>query len=174
MAESPIRNTPLPAAPFTAAGVTISAAPPLARWSLRARDRAALEGVIGRSLPARIGETLDGAICLGPDEWLLRAPLGSTLADAAGAPVAVVDISERAVGIALSGSAALAVIEAGCPRDVSRFAVGYATRTIFEGTEVLIERTGAEAFSIEVWRSFAPWLWTALTQAASDFAPAAA
>ena len=68
----------------------------------------------------------------------------------------------------MSGPAALRVVAAGCPRDVARFAVGYATRTVFEGTEILLERTGADSFHIEVWRSFAPWLWTALTQAAAD------
>lgn len=168
MADSPVRNSPLPAASFTAAGVTIAAAPHRARWSLRARDRAVLEGVIDRKLPAKIGETHDGAVCLGPDEWLLRAPEGTALADGSGAAVAIVDLAERALTITLSGASAHRVIAAGCPRDVARLPVGFAGRTVFEGVEVLLERTGEDDFTLDVWRSFAPWLWTALTQAAAD------
>ena len=174
MADTPLPASPLPADPAAFRGVTISAAPPLERWSLRGRDRAVLEGVIARKLPERIGEVRDGAVCLGPDEWLLRAPAGARIGDGAGAACAVVDISHRAVAIALAGPAAAEVIAAGCPRDIARFALGYATRTVFEGVEVIVERTGDQAFTLEVWRSFAPWLWAGLAQVAADleFTPA--
>jgi hypothetical protein len=43
----------------TASGVALTLAP-ASRWSLRARTAQALAGVIGRAVPARIGETLDG------------------------------------------------------------------------------------------------------------------
>ena len=45
------RNAPRPAMLAVAAALAI-AMPAQARWSLRARDRALLEGVIGRALPA--------------------------------------------------------------------------------------------------------------------------
>jgi sarcosine oxidase subunit gamma len=51
--------------------------------------------------------------------------------------------------------------------DLDRFAVGRATRTIFETVEVILIREDADRFQVEVWRSFADWLWTALTTAAS-------
>jgi sarcosine oxidase, subunit gamma len=55
----------------------------------------------------------------------------------------------------------------GCPQDLDRFAVGKASRTIFETVEIILIREDEHQFHIEVWRSFASWLWTALTEAAS-------
>ena len=46
------------------------------------------------------------------------------------------------------------------------FAVGKASRTIYETVEIILTREAGDRFHIEVWRSFAPWLWTALTTAA--------
>ncbi|MBS0254902.1 MAG: sarcosine oxidase gamma subunit [Proteobacteria bacterium] len=159
---------PVPAEPAVFSGVTIALAAPCARWSLRARDAALLEKVTGLKLPRKIGEVVGETVCLGPDEWLTRAPAGATLPDGAGEKVAVVDIAERALTLTLSGPAAARVIAAGCPRDVERLPFPYASRTVFEGVEVLLQRDAEDAFTIEVWRSFAPWLWTALTQAAAD------
>jgi sarcosine oxidase, subunit gamma len=34
-----------------------------------------------------------------------------------------------------------------------------ATRTIFEKAEIVLWRTGPETFHVEVWRSFAPYVW---------------
>ena len=54
----------------------------------------------------------------------------------------------------------------GCPLDLERMAVGRGARTIFETVEIVVMKRGAEKFHIEVWRSFAPWLWAALVAAA--------
>jgi sarcosine oxidase subunit gamma len=167
MAEAALRTAPLPAEPAQFAGVTITLAPPLARWSLRARDSGALGSVLGMEIPTKIGDTAGDMACLGPDEWLLRLPEGSAVQTGQGLPVSVVDISERAIGLTIEGPNAAELLMAGCPRDVAKFAVGYATRTIFEGVEIIILRTAPDRFEVEVWRSFAPWLWTALTKAAS-------
>mgnify|MGYP002134234170 CR=1 FL=1 len=69
--------------------------PLLARYALRARDAKALSKLIGRPVPARIGQIEGEVACLGPDEWLLRAPAGTTLPDGAGLPLSVVEIGER-------------------------------------------------------------------------------
>jgi sarcosine oxidase subunit gamma len=145
----------------------ITTGPPLARYSLRARDTAALAKLIGRKLPTAIGTTESEVTCLGPDEWLLRAAEGTTVPDGAGQPLSIVEISERAVTLVLEGPRAAEVLMAGCPRDLDRFAVGQAARTVFEGVEMIVLRTAEQRFEVEVWRSFAPWLELALTKAAS-------
>ena len=153
---------------FTRPGVTISAAVPTRRYSLRARDPAMLAAVIGHSLPARIGETEGGIACLGPDEYYARLPVDTVLSDGAGQPMSIVDVSARAVGIAIDGERAVDVLAAGCPLDLARFAVGRTTRTIFETVEIIVARETETRWHVEVWRSFAPWLWRAFATAAAD------
>lgn len=148
--------------PFTAPGVRVAMAPAMTRTVLRARDPALLSSVIGRALPARIGDVVDGIACLGPDEWLALLPEGSVLESGAGQLVSVVDVSSRAVGIVVEGPSAAALVGTGCPLDVERMGVGRAIRTVFETVEIVLWRTGDQAFHIEVWRSFAPWLCAAL------------
>ncbi len=149
-------------------GVTISAALPMRRYSLRARDRAVLAGVIGRPLPAQIGDTDGGVACLGPDEYYARLPIDTVVPDGVGQRVSIVDISARAVGIVLEGERAVDVLAAGCPLDLARFAIGRTTRTIFESVEIIVAREGETCWHVEVSSSFAPWLWLALTTAAAD------
>ena len=168
MSDALARREPVPTEPFVGEGVTIALTPPLARFSLRARQAQALETVLGIKLPKRIGETEAGAACLGPDEWLLRAPAGTTLPIGAGLPVAITEVSERSVCLLVEGPRAAEVLAAGCPLDLDCFAAGRATRTLFETVEIVLLRTGDERFEIEVWRSFAPWLKTALETAAGQ------
>ena len=168
MSDTLTRSEPVRAEPFTGEGAAITLAEPMARFSLRARQAQAFETVFGFKLPKRIGETEAGIACLGPDEWLLRAAAGTTLPNAAGLPVAITDVSERSVCLLVEGPRAAEVIAAGCPLDLERFAPGRATRTVFETVEIVLMRTGDERFEIEVWRSFAPWLKTALESAAGQ------
>lgn len=167
MSDPLTRTEPVPAVPFVADGVTISLAPPMARYSLRARQAQALETLLGVKVPNKIGATEGGMACLGPDEWLLRTPIGTNLPNGAGLPVAITDISERSICLAIEGPGAAHLLMAGCPLDLDRFAVGRATRTIFETVEITIIREGDSRFQVEVWRSFADWLWTALKTSAS-------
>jgi sarcosine oxidase subunit gamma len=77
-------------------------------------------------------------------------------------------VSERSVCLIVEGARAAEVIAAGCPLDLDRFALGRATRTVFETAEIILLRTGEDRFEVEVWRSFAPWLRTALETAAKQ------
>ena len=168
MADALTRAEPVSPEPFAARGVTITLAPPMARFSLRARDRAVLEGLLGRKLPPQIGTTTGEIACLGPDEWLLRSAQGTAIRLGEGLPLAVTEISERAVCLIVEGPRAAELLMAGCPLDLERFASGRATRTIFETVEITLIRSGEHRFEVEVWRSFAPWLHLALTTAAAQ------
>lgn len=156
----------LPDEALSARGVQLSLAGDRARYSLRARDPAVLEGLLGRKLPAKIGETLDGIACLGPDEWYALLTAGTMLPLGEGLPVSVTEVSSRALGFVVEGPRAVELITSGCPLDVAKFPIGRATRTVFETVEIVVWRTGEARFHLEVWRSFAPWLWHALVAAA--------
>ncbi len=166
MSEALARTDPVSGLAFAGQGVTLSLAGPMARFSLRTRQPEALEQLLGIELPRKIGTSHDGAACLGPDEWLLRAPAGTTLAMGTGLPLAITEVSERSVCLIAEGARAAEVLAAGCPLDLDRFAVGRATRTVFETVEIVLLRTGDMRFEVEVWRSFAPWLSMALESAA--------
>lgn len=148
--------------------VTITYAPPMRRFSLRARDPALLSTVVGLPLPSRIGATEGAIACLGPDEFYVRLPRDGDLSRGAEQPVSVVDVSDRALGIIVEGEAALAVLSSGCPLDLAHWPVGRASRTIFETVEIILYRESETRWHIDVWRSFAPWLWAALAKSTSD------
>ena len=168
MSEALNRAEPVTQEAFVRDGVSISLAPPMARYSLRAHQAQALEILLKIKLPKKIGTTEGGAACLGPDEWLLRLPFGASIAMGEGLPLAITDVSERAVCLIAEGPRAAQVLMAGCPLDLDRFAVGRATRTIFETVEIVLIRSSEHRFEVEVWRSFAPWLQLALTTAAEQ------
>jgi sarcosine oxidase, subunit gamma len=167
MSDLLTRTEPVPAQPFVTDGVAISLAPPMVRYAMRARQAQALETLLGLKMPKKIGATEGGIACLGPDEWLLRGPAGTILPNGAGLPVAIVDVSERSICLTIEGPGAAHLLMTGCPLDLDGFAVGRATRTIFESVEIIIIRETETRFQVEVWRSFADWLWTALTTSAS-------
>lgn len=167
MSDALIRAEPVESTPYVAAGVTITFAPPMARYSLRARQAQTLATLLGVRVPEKIGATEGGIACLGPDEWLMRAEAGTTVSMGAGLAVSVTDVSERSVCFIIDGPRAVEMLSTGCPLDLQRFAVGRCTRTIFESVEIILIRENQEQFHVEVWRSYSLWLWTALTTAAS-------
>ncbi|RWK53843.1 sarcosine oxidase subunit gamma [Mesorhizobium sp.] len=162
-------------------GVTLAVLPPAQRISLRAPDAsvAALSKALGVELPrkpktsaAKAGRT---ALWLGPDEWLVIDEVGNDpLADCAEVAVlhSAVGISHRNVAISVTGPAAAATINSGCPQDLSLdvFPVGAASRTILGKAEIVLLRTAADAFRVECWRSFSDYVFTFLSEAAGDAA----
>jgi sarcosine oxidase, subunit gamma len=168
MSEVLARTEPVFAEAFVRDGVTISLAPPMARYSLRAHQAQALETLLKIKLPKKIGTTEGGAACLGPDEWLLRLPAGSGIAMGEGLPLAITEVSDRAICLIVEGPRAAALLMTGCPIDLGRFTAGRATRTVFETVEIILIRSSEHRFEVEVWRSFAPWLQLALTTAAEQ------
>lgn len=126
--------------------------------------------------------TLDGrsALWLGPDEWLLLAPAAEAESMAAGLDAALadvahsrVDVSHRQVTLQLCGPYAAAILNSGCPLDLdpAAFPPGMCTRTLFGKAAIVLWRTGATEFRIEVWRSFTAYVLGYLAQSAPDFIP---
>lgn len=152
---------------------------PMARHILRGRAAAleAAEGALGLALPdlacraASSGEV--HALWLGPDEWLILSGspqgLGQRLEDAMGAhPHSLVDVSDRQIGLVMSGAEVEAVLSVGCPLDlaVHAFPVGMCTRTVLAKAEIVLWRTEPNTFHLEVWRSFEAYVRQFLTAAA--------
>jgi len=143
------------------------------RLSLRvkSKDRTAIAKAIGLTLPAKIGATSNKAdamvACFGPDEWLLIAEKAKysklyekVLKLSSKYVMSVTDISHRNVALTLNGPAAAETVNVGCPLDMSldAFPVGKCTRTVFENAPILLYRNSEDSFTMECWRSFAPYM----------------
>ena len=83
------------------------------------------------------------------------------------APFSLVDVSHRQTALEVTGPRAARALLAGCPLDLDRsaFPTGACTRTIIAKSEVVLWRQGDERFRVEVWRSFAPYVWSFLREA---------
>lgn len=163
--------------------VSVTPLPPALRFSLRgpAERMAGLEAAFGvvpgqEACRARTGEGR-AALWLGPDEWLLIGPdedasaLFMALEQALQAvPHSLVDVSHRNTGFSVAGSGAATLLAEGCPLDLdlSTCPVGLCTRTVLGKCEIVLWRVSADAFHIECWRSFAPYLAAFLAQAAEN------
>ena len=150
--------------------VTIAPAPSSACYSLRTRASEGLPPILA-SAPFAGGHALG----LGPDEWLLILP------DAARPPAmsgvhALVDIGHREVGLTIEGPAAAAMLQSGIALDLSlaAFPIGKVTRTLYDGVDVMLWRTGEASFRLHVWRSFAEHLWGLFALVAGDLQRCAA
>lgn len=161
------------------AWVSVTPAAPAARLSLRAPKEsvAALSKALGLALPqSPMSSAVAGdraALWLGPDEWLLIDEEGANLPAALSGVMAfhsAVDVSHRNVGIAVAGSGAEATLASGCPRDLSlaAFPVGACARTVLGKAEIVVWRTGEDAFRVECWRSFSDYVFSFLAEAARD------
>ncbi|WP_438346625.1 sarcosine oxidase subunit gamma [Methylorubrum populi] len=164
----------------TGSGVSVRPAGAETRFSLRARfATGSAPKVAGIALDAPINTVgSDGEVWiarLGPDEWLVGGPeadadlLQGRIHEAlAGLPHSLVDVSHRNVGIDVSGRQAAAVLNAGCPLDLSEaaFPPGSATRTLLGKAEiVLIRATAAPLYRVECWRSFSTYVHGFLNEA---------
>ena len=164
-------------------GVAYRAAAPASRFIFRGGDAvvATAGAAFGTPLPlqpCRSSQSVNRiALWLGPDEWLLIAPrsegelVGSVLAKAlAETPHALVDVSDRNSALIVSGPAVEDVLSAGCPLDLDQaaFPVGMCTRTLFAKAEIVLWRTAATEFRVEVARSFLPYVEGVLELAVRD------
>ncbi|THF57966.1 sarcosine oxidase subunit gamma [Ollibium composti] len=165
----------------TGKSVKVEPLGPAERVSLRASAEsvASLSRALGLTLPqkpktsAAKGSRI--ALWLGPDEWLVFDEEGKDLlGDCAKAKQlhSAVGISHRNVAISVSGPAAEACVNAGCPQDLSlaAFPVGACSRTVLGKAEIILYRPAEDAFRVECWRSFSDYVFTFLSEAARDAA----
>ena len=118
------------------------------------------------------------ALCLGPDEWTLLAPDTDRQAitrrfDAAlgDVPHSLVDVSHRNTGLTIDGCQAAAVLNHGCPLDLSlpTFPIGMCTRTVLGKAEITLWRRAEVSFYLETGRSFGDYVWRFLEGARREF-----
>lgn len=146
---------------------------------------AALGEVLGTPLPARCGEVAGhgphSVLWLGPDEWLVVSEmdadllLPALLAASAAGPAAIVDVSANRTVVELSGAAARAVLEKGCPTDLHprAFGPGRAITTTLARIPLLLWQVGPQTYRLLPRSSFAEyvaaWLLDAMQEFGSDF-----
>jgi sarcosine oxidase subunit gamma len=132
------------------------------------------------------------ALWLGPDEYLLLdlgtpldsdspepvvPPAAATFAALEHAlgdiPHALVDVSHRQFAFQLTGPHAVNILNGACPLDLdlSAFPVGMCTRTVFAKADIVLWRTAATVFHVEVWRSFAGYVTGLMSEIAAEFYP---
>jgi sarcosine oxidase, subunit gamma len=164
--------------------IELAVAPPRAKLVLRCRQDAAVAAgrTFGIILPREACRAAvagnRAALWLGPDEWLLLAEEGDAEAifgeietALAGMHHSCVDVSHRSCGVTVRGPHAAAVINHGCPLDLSEalFPDGMCTRTVFEKAEIILWRVEKHAYHVEVERSYAPYVWNMLIEVREQF-----
>jgi sarcosine oxidase, subunit gamma len=182
MAEPVQRRPALNEPPRSRRGVSIAVLPAETRFSLRFPIGAAPDEVARFRLNMAINRLESkGArwsARLGPNEWLLVGPEAETdviaqeiATDLTGKGHGLTDISHRNIAFEIAGAEAAAVINAGCPLDLSErtFPAGSATRTLLGKVEIILTRSQSDpAFRIECWRSFSRYVHDFLAEAALD------
>lgn len=167
--------------PKLTACALVSPLPPVSRYILRggAQVMTAAGAALGLEISlAACRAVVNGevaALWLGPDEQLLLGPDGLDLAASLAAalhdlPHSLVDVSHRQTALQVSGPQAAVLLNAGCPLDLdlAAFPVGMSTRTVLAKAEIILWRTSAEVFHVEVWRSFASYVTEYLAEVARE------
>ncbi|BAI75461.1 sarcosine oxidase, subunit gamma (plasmid) [Azospirillum sp. B510] len=165
----------------TASRLSIRAAEDTARFSLRIAPAAveAAGAAFGSPLPTRIGGLVESggraALQLGPDEWMLTAPVAESdgIAESFAAlqePHSLVDTGHREVAILVEGEAAALALRSAIAFDIEAMAVGSGCRTLFDKAQIVLVREDKNRFRIEVWRSFADHVWGLLHAVSREIA----
>ena len=156
----------------------------LGRLSMRGGPEvlAAASDAFSLQLPREACRAAEGdaraALWLGPDEQLLlvqqsdwEATMVALTRRLAGLPHALVDISQRQVALQVAAPHVADTLSAGCPLDLhpDAFPIGMCTRTLFFKAPIVLWRTAADAFHLEVWRSFVPYVQQLLREVAREY-----
>ena len=158
--------------------------PPAMRFILHAdaRARAAAATVWGAGFSEEACRAIVGdsraTLWLGPDEYLLLGADEAAQDSAAQAlehalddiPHALVNVGHRQFALEVSGPHAATILSGGCPLDldIGEFPVGMCTRTLFAKADIVLWRTAADAFHVEMWRSFGDYVRALLAEVARD------
>jgi sarcosine oxidase subunit gamma len=164
--------------------VTLAALPFRGKLIVRGDEkaRARASTALGWELPGALRSASGGsveALWLGPDEWLVLVGAdeadrtASALREAlSGLDHAVVDVSDRFVGISVEGEHARDVLNAGVPLDPHprAFPPGMVARTVLAKAPVVLRRPAErELFELNLNVSLAPYAWLFLENAAREF-----
>ena len=164
-------------------GSAVRLLPPASRFVLRGAGpvMAAAGAALGLNVSdiacRSAGNDRWAALWLGPDEQLVLAPVAageevaSRLRVALSAlPHSLADVSHRQIAIEICGPQAQTLLSAGCPLDlhISSFPTGMCTRTVLGKADIVLWRTSAAAFHVEVWRSFADYATRFLAEASRE------
>ncbi|MEN3793279.1 sarcosine oxidase subunit gamma family protein [Fulvimarina sp. MAC3] len=174
-----------PDARATAGPVKITVQPAVGRLSFRAKQKA-LSGsteVAGFAVDGPINSRRENmglaSLRLGPDEWMLlceesetEAVIENVARSFDNVAHSLVDVSHRDVTFEVTGKDSEAVINSGCPIDLSlsAFPVGSATRTLLGKSEIVLARIDETTWRVTCWRSFGTYVQGFLAEAALDFA----
>ncbi len=168
------------------AGVLMSERPLADHVSLRG-DGGSMEFLqvarttLGYALPTEPNTVTEGAnsraLWLGPNEWLLVAPLEAALVATleqglAGRAFAATQLGDARAVIGLSGRNAREVLAKSCPLDLhpKSFGPGRCAQTKLSRVAAIIEqRDDAPSFEIYVARSVARYTWRWLEDAGSEY-----
>jgi sarcosine oxidase subunit gamma len=111
---------------------------------------------------------------LGPEEYLLwqaardleSATLIALEHAVADTPHSLVDVSHRQIALQIAGPQAENLLNGACPLDlhIEAFPIDMCTRTVFAKADIVLWRTQADTFHLEVWRSFAPYVIALLSE----------
>jgi sarcosine oxidase, subunit gamma len=180
MVEPPRASVLDTADPGTTAGVSLRALPATAQFIFRGAA-AAIVGAgtgFGVTLPetaCRAAEnSAKAALWLGPDEFLLLAPADdepaaehAILAALRDIPHALVNVGHRNVALEVAGPRAARLLNAGCPLDLDEpaFPVGMCTRAVLAKAQIVLWRRTPDMFYLNVWRSYARYVWDFLVEA---------
>lgn len=150
----------------------ISCDAPNGRLSLRARgDFSPLNKALRFKLPTKIGDisTKDQtkALCVGPDEWVIVTDNVAVIeTDCQSAydtlPHSLVDISGREITFRIEGERATELLTLGLARDPESIIIGTGRRVFFDGVTVVIWRNGQHDYQMDVWNSFASYIYCLL------------
>ncbi|MGE8436361.1 MAG: sarcosine oxidase subunit gamma [Pseudomonas palmensis] len=187
-AESPLHHADLPSLVGKGRknpGVTLREKKFLGHLTLRgnAHDPAFVSGVqqaLGLELPVALTVVASGETSLqwmGPDEWLLIVPGGEELAAEQklrealdGQHIQVVNVSGGQTLLELSGPGVREVLMKSTSYDVhpNNFPVGKAVGTVFAKSQLVIRRTGEDAWELLIRRSFSDYWWLWLQDACAE------
>jgi len=188
MVDTVARRMPrLPEAPW------LEAAPPALRIAFHGQRpaRAAAAPIWGMAFPEEAcranAQGTRASLWLGPDEYLLLdfsadapqpgawhpAAVEALEQGLAGIPHALVDISHRQFAFEVHGPHATDILNGACALDLdlATFPIGMCTRTVLAKADIVLWRTRAAAFHLEVWRSFAGYVSGVLGEIAAEFHP---
>jgi sarcosine oxidase, subunit gamma len=144
-------------------------------------EAVAIEQVLGTTLPRSAGDVTShgphNVLWLGPDECRVvsqttaEALVPALLEGVAGGHAAVVDVSANRTVLELTGAAARAVLQKGCPLDLHPRAFGpaQAVTTTLARVPLVVWQVGPDSYRLLPRSSFADYVARWLVDAAQEF-----